>query len=247
MNRKESKILVYSFSALVNIFLGLIMTKLLDTFLANLHDHKLSPGQYCAFITVALIVVHSFIVFFKLSADGGYAFVLAGSPFKYVMRLLVATLAIMVWLYSMAFWFSLTTLYYIAASVALAFFWMMFDWMSVQMIKAYIKAPRVERVGVDGAMRANGVAALLRLARLWLCCDAMLTVLMTLTWWAFKKNKFGGDMEAALVASTLFIVTAFLVGHIVRVELPEGRIVCAEVNNEKLSPRVEDASCVPYP
>jgi hypothetical protein len=198
-----SKVASYSFSSMVNVFLGLITKRLLDTLIDAYRKDEMKPYNWCALLTMVIILAHNFILFFKISADGHYVAVLQRALDRNVMKLIGATLAIMVYLYIMAFWFSLEADYYVGLSVGLVFLWLVFDYYCIRSV-----GDSIAELGDE----SGSLNSLLQSAKVWCLCDIVLGTLLLFLFIALKKNALSATSVAATV-TLLFYAMGWLVAH----------------------------------
>ena len=208
-----------SFAILVTVFLELIVKRLLDTFLDKFETGKLETYQWVTLITVVILICHTFVVFIKVISQDEYAAILDGTPKHNLLRLVTATLGIMVLLYVMADWFANGFGRFLIAAFALNIAFFVFDGVSATAIAAHFR--RLRRSATDDH--------LFRSVCTWRYCDGLLILLfglLTLTWISHKLAIF----EIATVTLILFGAMTYLVPKILDLSVSEN-ISYASSNN----------------
>ena len=190
----NNKIVAYSFTTLVNVFLGLITAKLFDTFLICLHENALKLSNVFSLLIMVFILLHTFILFFRVTADGDYAAVFNKIGTKPVIILITSTLLIMVLLYLMAYWFSLRISYFMYSLLFLVILWIIFDCSCISSINEALN-------GESNSPTTNNLRALSEAAKAWRLFDIEMMFILSL---------MIIDMRLQLISSFQVTFTSFL-------------------------------------
>jgi len=192
-----------AFPIFVNVFLGLITKRLLDSFLEVWKSGAMKPYNCLAGLTLVVILSHTFVVCIKLVSTE-YAGILDGADQRKVLRMFTVTLAILVVLYVMADLFSGDIDTYLRWAGGLACLWLLFDVTSSQTWKSFY-AGRGNDKDVNGD-------ALFRAFVSWMYCDFMLIIYMVVIWLSYHFARVS-SLDVGSLLLIMFMAIAYLVQH----------------------------------
>jgi hypothetical protein len=192
-----------AFFIIVNVFLGLIIKRLLDSFLDVWKSGGMKAHNWFAGITLVVILSHTFVICIKLVSTE-YTDILDRADSRIVLRMFTVTMAILVVLYLMADLFSGDIDAYLIWAGCLAWLWLLFDVTSSHTLKSfYVLAER------EGELNAN---PLFQVVVAWMFCDCLLIIYMIVIWVSYHSARVD-SRDAGLLLLITFTAIAYLVQH----------------------------------
>ncbi|OLE51393.1 MAG: hypothetical protein AUG51_23120 [Acidobacteria bacterium 13_1_20CM_3_53_8] len=193
-----------SFTIFVNMFLSLIIKKLLDTGLTSYKSNTLNFYHLIFLLSLMVILFQSFSLFLKVSTNPTYTEVLhVGIRRKlHIPALFASMITVFVLLYLLADFFSGDALTFLVGSLALAFSWLLFDFLCKLVIADYyISQSKLDEIQNDQLYVAVGR---------WIGCDVLLIIWSTLIIISVHKAKMT-EIEAAFAMLFAFSFLTYLV------------------------------------
>lgn len=202
-----------SFTVFVNLFLSLIIKKLLDTALISYNTQKLRGMNIIFLLCLVVILIQSFSLFLKVSISPTYGDLLDVSirrRFR-VPTLFGAMIFVFILLYLLADFFSGSAMTFVIGSVILAFSWLIFDFICKATIEDYYRAKnKPNDVKDDLLYEAVG---------LWMICDLFLVVWCALVIASLHLAKIT-ERDAAIAMLAAFSFLSYLVLRSVKRTVP---------------------------
>lgn len=193
-----------SFTIFVNMFLSLIIKKLLDTALSSYKSHTLSFAHLLFLMSLVVVLVQSFSLFLKVSTNPTYTEVLhVGIRRRFrIPTLFGSMIVVFVLLYLLADFFTGDALLFLVGSLVLAFSWLFFDYICKSAIADYyISQNMSEKIDKDPLYSAVGM---------WMVCDVVLVIWSTLVMISVWKAAMT-EVDAAWAMLLIFSALSYLV------------------------------------
>lgn len=191
-----------TFTVLVEIFLGLITTKALDTSLWSYKNKSLLPINFLFLVSLVIVLVHSFSVFLQVSSQETYSEVLNQKVHRRrIICLLIGVIYVFVMLYLMADFFSGTTNQFLIISLLLALGWFAIDFNAAFLIRA--------SYGNDGKAEAENDPLFVATNNWWLL-DIILAIFFLVLLLSLHTGKLH-EGEAAWAMLLVFLAAAIIV------------------------------------
>lgn len=188
----------------MNLFLSLIIKKLLDGALLKYEHQELKLSHIIFLLSLVVILIQSFSLFLKVSTNPTYTEVLhVGIRRRFRIPTLFGSMIIVfVLLYLLADFFVVSALTFVVGSLVLAFSWLVFDYICKGAIADYYASQGVrEQIHEDPLYAAVGS---------WMVCDVVLVIWSTLVVLSVWNSKMT-EVDAAFAMLLIFSYLSYLV------------------------------------